>query len=264
MSQTQTKTAVSVKSVAIPAEHGGWGFLLEPILLGLVLAPSMAGIGVCIAALAVFLLHQPIKIAVKDQMRGRIYARTQLARRFVVIYSVIALAGFLLALATATGNFWLPVLAVAPLALIQLFFEFRNEGRSAVAELFGALVLAAIAPAIILAVNGEMSVAFVAWLLMVLRAVPSILYVRTRLRLARGKATDTPVPLIAHGVGVVISVILVLSNLAGAVVLVGTGGLLARAVHGLLIAKPVPAKIVGIQELVFGILFTVICILALQ
>ena len=32
------------RSVAIPTEHGGWGLTLEPVVLGLAVAPSLAGI----------------------------------------------------------------------------------------------------------------------------------------------------------------------------------------------------------------------------
>ena len=49
---TQTRT---IRSVALPTEHGGWGFLAEPILPGLLVAPSWAGLLLSLAALAVFL-----------------------------------------------------------------------------------------------------------------------------------------------------------------------------------------------------------------
>jgi hypothetical protein len=43
-----------VRLVALPAEHGGWGLLLEPIALGLAVAPSLAGtfLGMFIVLLA--------------------------------------------------------------------------------------------------------------------------------------------------------------------------------------------------------------------
>ena len=31
------------RSVAVPTEHGGWGLTFEPVLLGLIVAPSWAG-----------------------------------------------------------------------------------------------------------------------------------------------------------------------------------------------------------------------------
>ena len=33
----------TLRSVAMPAEHGGWGLTLEPGILGVLLAPSLAG-----------------------------------------------------------------------------------------------------------------------------------------------------------------------------------------------------------------------------
>lgn len=58
----RAKSTVSIKTVAIPAEHGGWGFLCEPLILGLLIAPSLAGIGIVLMMAAAFLLHQPFKI----------------------------------------------------------------------------------------------------------------------------------------------------------------------------------------------------------
>lgn len=90
----RAKSSISIKSVAVPAEHGGWGFLSEPLLLGVLIAPSLPGIGLVLMMAAAFLLHQPLKIVVKDRRKGRVYERTRLAQRFLVIYSVIGVAGF--------------------------------------------------------------------------------------------------------------------------------------------------------------------------
>ena len=37
-----TTPSVRLKAIALPPEHGAWGFLLEPIVLGLLVAPSLA------------------------------------------------------------------------------------------------------------------------------------------------------------------------------------------------------------------------------
>ena len=62
---------VSWRSVAVPREHGGWGFLLDPILLGLLVAPSAAGIFLVLLDLASFLARTPLKIVWKDSQSGR-------------------------------------------------------------------------------------------------------------------------------------------------------------------------------------------------
>lgn len=48
MTDTSAARTVKLRTVALPAEHGGWGFLFEPIVLGLLLAPTGAR---CLGAL---------------------------------------------------------------------------------------------------------------------------------------------------------------------------------------------------------------------
>ena len=51
-SEVETMTdaqRVRLRSIALPTEHGGWGFTLEPILLGLLVAPTWAGFGLAVA-----------------------------------------------------------------------------------------------------------------------------------------------------------------------------------------------------------------------
>ncbi|MFN8531808.1 MAG: YwiC-like family protein [Anaerolineae bacterium] len=260
----RVKPSVSIKSVAIPAEHGGWGFLIEPLLLGLLIAPSLAGVGIGIAATAVFLLHQPVKIVVKDRRKGRLYERTRLAQRFLVLYSGIAAAALAVSLISASDAVWLiPLLMALPFAGVQLLFEFRSEGRSLISELFGALALAATAPAILLASHDGAIAAAVAWGLMALRTLPAILYVRTRLRLIHGKAANRAVSLMFHVAALVIAIPLWASGMTTPLILLGLTVLLARAIYGLWVSRPVAAKTVGFQEVFFGLFYAIVCALAL-
>jgi hypothetical protein len=68
-----SNAAVKVRSLVLPTEHGGWGFLFEPILLGLLVAFSWAGVALSAAAICVFLVQQPLKIALRDRLRGKHY-----------------------------------------------------------------------------------------------------------------------------------------------------------------------------------------------
>ena len=72
-----------LRSVALPAEHGGWGLTLEPGLLGLLIAPSVAGACIAAAAMVAFLARTPLKLAAIDRRRCRDLARTRLARSTV-------------------------------------------------------------------------------------------------------------------------------------------------------------------------------------
>ena len=67
----------TVRSVALAAEHGGWGLTAEPVLLGLLIAPSWAGLALGAAAMTAFVARTPIKIGLGDLRRGRRLDRTQ-------------------------------------------------------------------------------------------------------------------------------------------------------------------------------------------
>ena len=60
-----------IRSIALPTEHGGWGFTLEPILLGLLVAHSATAWEISAAALGIFLARRPVKIFSTDLVRGR-------------------------------------------------------------------------------------------------------------------------------------------------------------------------------------------------
>ena len=78
MSSATAISGVALKPIVIPNEHGGWGFLLEPVILGLLVAPSWAGVLIAVAAVFGFLTRQPLKFAMQDAMRGKRYPRTRL------------------------------------------------------------------------------------------------------------------------------------------------------------------------------------------
>ncbi len=249
-----------IKSVALPSEHGGWGFLLEPILLGLLVAASWAGALLSLAALGVFLLHQPLKIAVKDRLKGRRPPRTVWAERFAFGYGLLALIPMLVLLASAPADFLLPIILAIPFAAAQLYYDARNQSRQLIPEISGAAALAMIAPAIAVLGGWTLMAALPLWGVLAIRAVTSILYVRARLKLEHGKAIS-PMPVwVAHGVAlagiIVLGVLRVLPymTIAAFVVLMG------RAWVGLSVHRqPREAKIIGFQEMGYG-LITVVCV----
>ncbi|MFP3942061.1 MAG: YwiC-like family protein, partial [Thermoanaerobaculia bacterium] len=64
------------RAVALPPEHGSWGLVGEPVVLGLLVAPGWAPFLVGLAAFAAFLAYRPAKLAWGDLRRGRRYPRT--------------------------------------------------------------------------------------------------------------------------------------------------------------------------------------------
>lgn len=245
-----------LRPIALPTEHGGWSFILEPIFLGLFVAGTWAGLLLSIAAFATFLIRHPFKLALKDTQRGKRYPRTEWAIRLAAIYAAVAVITGVLALVITEHVFLQPLIIAIPLALVQLYFDASNRGRELIPEIFGAVALAAVAPMIALTHNWQLDAAYALWGILIVRIITSILYVRARLRLERGEHPDTRLPQIAHVLGLIAVIVLVISDLAPVLAIVALVILLARSLHGLSKWRiPAPqAKIIGIQEVIFGVL----------
>jgi hypothetical protein len=247
-----------VKTVALPVEHGGWGLLGEPLLLGLLAAPSWPGLGVGLAATFAFLARHPLKLALADRRAGRRSARTRAAERFVLVYGGLAAGGVALAFSGATG-WWVPFAVAAPLALVQLVHDSRNQGRHLLPELLGGVALGAIVAGELMAAGWDVTRAFAAWGLVALKAVGAILYVRARLRCDRGLALSRSPVLATHALALGASGALAAFQLAPALAVVAFGVLLARSGYGLSrFHRRVRPQAVGIMELAYGICFVVL------
>src|SRR4051794_26497589 len=110
---------VSLQRVLIPSEHGGWGFLFEPILLGLLVAPSWVGLALALAAVSAFLVRHPLKLALADRRRGKRYPRTVVAEKLALGLGILA-ALLLTAALLASPALWPLLLLGVPLALGQV------------------------------------------------------------------------------------------------------------------------------------------------
>ena len=142
------------RSVAIPAEHGGWGMLFSPILLGLLVVPSAAGLFLALMVIAAFLARTPLKIIWKDRQRGRRYARTVTAIKVLGIYSLVILFGLTGALIVGGPLPLVPLFLVLPLAIIVLYFDLLSTSRRLLPELIAPVTLSAVVASMALLLAG--------------------------------------------------------------------------------------------------------------
>src|SRR3954469_17295935 len=140
---------VRIKTIALPAEHGGWGFLLEPLALGLLLAPSIAGFYLALSAIALFLARQPLTIVVLN--RHRQSPRTLWAQRFAALYLVVSVTTFGAAVFFSQHSFILPLMLATPFAFVQIFYDWSGRKRVLFAEVAGTMAISSIAAALALA-----------------------------------------------------------------------------------------------------------------
>ena len=249
-----SRAGIRIKSIALPAEHGGWGLLLEPIVLALLLAPSWAGLCLAFSAVGLFLSRQPLTLLVVSRRRPS--ARTSIAKHFAIFYLSVAGFTFIQALAFAQYSFTLPLLMAAPLASIQVAHDWTGRRRVLLAETAGAVAILSLAPAIALADGWSNATAFTLWAIMVARAVPAILYLRTALARLHGRSSTSAPMLCAHAASIVAVAWLARAALTPRLVIVMMFILLVRAAIGFALAGryKVKAKQLGFSEIAFGTL----------
>jgi hypothetical protein len=243
----------SLRAVALPTEHGGWGFTLEPVILGLAVAPSWAGAGLAALALAVFLARRPWRLLIEDRRGRRWLPRTATAARVLAVAAATAAAGLALAGLRGDPRFWWAGAAALPAAAAQIGADLTRRNRAFLAEAAGALAMGAAAPAIALAAGWEAGPAFALWAVIAGRALPSILLVRAQIRRSRDQAARPAATHAAHGAA---AATLGALAAAGALPWAAAGtvaGLWAWA--GLSLSRPpVPARALGWTQMAAGLL----------
>jgi hypothetical protein len=244
----------------MPTEHGGWGLTLEPGLLGLLVAPSAAGVCLAAAAMVAFVARTPLKIALVDRHRGRSLARTGLARRVAAAEIVVLVALVAGAVVLAPPWFWLPALAAAPLIVVELWFDVRSRSRRLVPELAGAAGVCSVAAMIVLADGGGGRLAAGVWAVLVARVVTSIPHVRAQIARLHGHPARAAGGWIADVAAVVVAAVAVVLEpalAAGAVAIVAV-----VVVQRVTSRGPLPrAVVLGMRQMAMG--FGVVVVTAL-
>lgn len=235
-----------LRPLALPSEHGGWGFLFEPIVLGLVVRPSVPGTLIALAFVLGFLARHPLKLALQDLLRGKSYPRTRWCWLFASAYSAAGVASLACAIALRGWLTVVPIGLVIPLGVMQLFYDANNRSRALLAELGGSVAMSSSVVAIALAGDMRVLPAFALGGIIVARSIPSIVFVRTLLSRAHGEPAASWPALALHALA-----ILCVAPFASRYAIAATALLFARAAWTL--ARPVPAaRIIGWREIAWG------------
>ncbi len=242
----------ALRAVALPSEHGGWGLTGEPVLLGLLVAPSVSGALLGIGALAAFLARSPLKLALVDQWRHRRLPRTVMAA-VLAAAELACLGGLLSVVALRSGRaWWLPLVAALPLVGVEMWFDMRSRGRRLVPELSGALGIASIAVAVARAGGASWTMSLGLWTVLAARSIGAIPFARAQVMRWRHRPAPLSGPRAAQAVAVVIGGA---GWAAGALPLASWVALAAFAGWALwsLHRPPVQPKRLGYSQMVFGV-----------
>src|SRR5512139_464396 len=173
------KREVRVKRLILPTEHGSWGFLLEPLVAGLAIAFSTAGVWIAVMVIGAFLTRQPLKFFLLGLTGAGFREQTFAAAKYTALFGIIFAIGLAGALATAPQWSMFPFAVIAPLASYQIFIDLSRKSRDLIPELTGAVAMAL-------------------WAIFIARLIPSIIYVRNRLRLEKGKESSMMAAVSTH------------------------------------------------------------------
>ncbi len=247
---------IRIRPVALPVEHGGWGFLFEPILLGLLVAPSAAGMLFSLAAISFFLLRHPLKLVLAGTGGWSESPRRRLALAFALGYAVLGIIAGALGISLSGPGPLIPFVLGSPLILGFLIYDAQRRSREFVAETLAPLGLAVTAPALAICAGWSLVESAMLWALLAARAVPSIFYVRATLRRLRGERVRRTevmgMHLLVAGAGGALAVLAIIPFLAAS----GLLALALRASTGLFgPVRSMRAARVGIMEILYGLLF---------
>lgn len=265
------------RQIALPQDHGAWVFIFSPLLIGLFAGKnfSAASLTLSVAALAAFLIRQPVTIAVKAYAGRRPRADLPAARFWMVMYGVILLLCTLELIHLGYTIILLLALPAAPVFAWHLWLvSQRRERRQAGVEILASGVLALAAPAAFwVGKNGYDPLGWALWILVWLQTAASIVYAYLRLeqRAWEGIPGSRELFLAGRralaysGFNLLLAALLSLGGQIAAFVwvafLIQFGEALWGTSHPAVGAKPVA---IGMRQLAVSLLFTLVFILTWQ
>lgn len=243
----------SFRRLVVPKEHGSWSLAFEPVALGLAVAPSAPGAALALAIAAGFFVRRPLKLTCASAPTD---PRRIASAMWTMAFSVAALLAlcFTAARAGEIAALW-PLLLAAPCGAAFLWFDLRNDMREAEAELAGSAAFAVLPAAFAILAGWSAPAALGLAVLMLARSVPTVLTVRTYLRLNKRQHVSAGVPVAVAIGALLLCVAFAERGFIPAAALVVPAVLALRTIVFVAPFRPAwSAKRVGMLEGIIGVL----------
>lgn len=246
------------RQLLLPSEHGSWAFAFEPVLLGLLVAFSPAALCVTLAVALGFIARKPAKYAFSSAAGAA--ALRPVARRVLPVLLLGSAAALASAVAASRWQILIPLLAALPGAVVFARQEQAGQVRSLAAELVATALCSLPLLSIALAAGKPLPDALALGAVSLGRAWPSLLFVRARLRTARGGRGHHASAIVAQILAPLALAALAHRQLLPPGIVPINLALSLRA--GFFLLSPVPrltAKQLGIAEVAWGLFYTLAC-----
>lgn len=188
------KQSLFIRHIAVPQDHGSWVFILSPLVISIFASGSftLATLFFVIAAMAVFMMRQPVTVAVKAYAGRRPRTDLPAARFWMLVFGSIALAALVgLVLQGFLDVLYLAIPGIPVFAWHLYLVSRRAERKQAGVEVVATGVLSLAAPAAYWIGRGLYDpLGWALWLLTWLQSAASIVY--AYLRLEQRPLTEKP------------------------------------------------------------------------
>lgn len=175
-----------LKHVALPSDHGSWVFLLSPLLIGLFAGGnwSISSFYLIVSSLAVFLVRQPVTIAVKVFSGRRQKRDLPAAWLWMGVYGFMGLLGLLGLVSQGFTFIFILAMPGIPVFAWHLYLVSQRAERKQVGiEIVASGVLALAAPAgYWIGIGGLDPIGWLLFILTWLQSAASIVYAYLRLQ----------------------------------------------------------------------------------
>ena len=173
------------KQIALPQDHGSWVFIFSPLLIGIIAGGSFtyATFNFIIAAMAAFMIRQPMTVAVKAYSGRRPKTDLIAARFWLLIYGTIAALALLGLTLEGFGYILFLAIPSAPIFVWHLWLvSKRSERKQIGVEIIATGVLSLTAPASYwIGIHGYDAAGWWLWAFTWLQSAASIVYAYLRL-----------------------------------------------------------------------------------
>lgn len=173
------------KQIFLPQDHGSWVFILSPLLIGLFAGQALksASIYLSMAAMAAFLIRQPITIAIKAYAGRRPKADLPIARAWTLFYGLLIALAVLALILDGFGYMLYLAVPAAPVFAWHLWLvSRREERRQPGVEIVATGVLSLAAPAAYwVSIGHHDRAGWWLWILVWMQTAASIIYAYLRL-----------------------------------------------------------------------------------
>jgi hypothetical protein len=163
----------------LPAEHGSWFMLGFPLVLGLLLQPSLAALCLGLAGLSFFLSRPVLRRVLNGQ-------KDPAQRRALLLLGGLAALFGLAAWLLSDSRFLIPLACTSPLVLLALRADLERAVRSLLVELAAQGAFAGLAAAMLVASGGTQVAALRVWWFVTLVGSANLAHVRRLLGQAHG------------------------------------------------------------------------------